>query len=253
MTAKRYKKMKYYLLTLLFSGLLLSLNAQQATRKEQRIDKKEVRKQKKAARLAATTSYFVLELMGTQRSVQDQATSNQIYDGFGGGIGFGSVRTRAKIRHEYRVLGGYNGLKSFAGIISHDFWGNFSYATLQQLNDNGNYKYYLGGQADILSQVRYTPALGNSGLHWELVGSLGIATRYEQSLKIPLINKTVQAFGQAHLPLLAYVSRPIYGITIDGMMEHFVSPIGRLRRFDTEFGLQFPLRKNNSNQLRISY
>ncbi|MEM9847039.1 MAG: hypothetical protein AAF847_04060, partial [Bacteroidota bacterium] len=34
---------------------------------------------------------------------------------------------------------------------------------------------------------------------------------------------------------------------------HFVSPIGRLRRFDTEFGLQFPLRKNNSNQLRISY
>ncbi|MEM9884491.1 MAG: hypothetical protein AAF849_01260 [Bacteroidota bacterium] len=246
--------MNYFLSFFSLVFYCFPLIAQQTSKVEEaNSSKKEIRQQKKQERLAETTRYFVLELMGTQRSVQDQATSNQIYDGFGGGIGFGGVQSRQDIRQAFRALGGYNGLTSFAGVTSHDFWGNFSYAVLRQLNKTNNYKFYLGGQADILSQVRYTPALGNSGLHWELVGSLGLATRYEQKLKIPWINKSVQVFGQAHLPLLAYVSRPIYGITIDGMMQHFIRPIGRIQRFDAELGMQFPIRKNNLNQFRISY
>jgi hypothetical protein len=79
--------------------------------------------------------------------------------------------------------------------------------------------------------------------------------RYQEKLRVPFINRSVQAYGQLHLPILAYVSRPIYGVTVDGIMDQYVTSWHRLQRVDTEFGLFFPVmrRKDNPNLFRIAY
>ncbi|MEL6944318.1 MAG: hypothetical protein AAFO82_16780, partial [Bacteroidota bacterium] len=184
--------------------------------------KKEQRKLRKQERLSQTNSYFVLEGIGTYRNVQDLATSNQIYNGFGGGIGFGGFQIRNNNVQEFRARGGYNGISSQAGISTDDFWGNFSYTYLRKLK---NPKFFLGGQANFLSQVRYTDALSNSSLHWELVGSLGVTARAQSPFTIPLLKKQVETYAQIYLPLIAYVNRPIYGITVSGEMEQYISTL----------------------------
>ncbi|MEL6720648.1 MAG: hypothetical protein AAFP82_18230 [Bacteroidota bacterium] len=212
--------------------------------------KKEQLKLRKQERLSQTNSYFVLEGIGTYRNVQDLATSNQIYNGFGGGIGFGGFQIRNNNVQEFRARGGYNGISSQAGISTDDFWGNFSYTYLRKLK---NPKFFLGGQANFLSQVRYTDALSNSSLHWELVGSLGVTARAQSPFTIPLLKKQVETYAQIYLPLIAYVNRPIYGITVSGEMEQYISTLGRLGNTSMEFGMHFPIRKNNPNRLRIAY
>ncbi|MEM1325217.1 MAG: hypothetical protein AAGI23_04640 [Bacteroidota bacterium] len=244
--------MRTLFLIVLVSFVYNSATAQEVEKRATKAEKKEVRRAKRLAQLQETDSYFNIELLGTNRSVQDQATSNQIYNGFGGGIGLGSLRMRRDWMWEYRMTGGYNLIDSQAGRSSNDFWGDFSFAYLKQLT---NSKLYLGPQANFLSQVRYTPSLGNSSLHWELVGSLGAVGRYQDQWTLPLVNKAIQVYGQVHLPLIAYVSRPIYGVTVDGQMNQYVSSWNRLQRVDTEFGIFFPVmrRKDNPNLFRLGY
>ncbi|MEM6698122.1 MAG: hypothetical protein AAF599_06985 [Bacteroidota bacterium] len=235
------KKALYFFCLFFASTSLLAQNE---------LTKKEQRKQRKQEQLNQTNRYFTLEILGTYRNVQDLATSNQIYNGFGGGIGFGGFQMRNNNIQEFRGRGGYNGISSRAGVSTDDFWGNFSYIYLRKLK---NPKFFLGGQANFLSQVRYTDILSNSSLHWELVGSLGIAARAQSPFTIPLLKKQVATYAQVYLPLIAYVSRPIYGVTVSGEMEHYVSALGRLGNTSMEFGMHFPIRKNNANRLRIAY
>ncbi|MEM8525382.1 MAG: hypothetical protein AAGG68_12150 [Bacteroidota bacterium] len=235
-------KKTLYLFCLLY--ISTSLFAQNET------TKKEQRKLRQQERLQQTDSYFVLEALGTYRNVQDLATSNQIYNGFGGGIGIGGLRIRGDHFHQYRSRGGYNGISSRGGVFTDDFWGNFSYIYLRRLK---NPNFFLGGQANFLAQVRYTDALSNSSLHWELVGSLGITARAQHPFTIPFLKKQVATYAQVYVPLIAYVNRPIYGITVSGEVEQYVSTLGRLGNTNMEFGIRFPFRKNTANQLQIAY
>jgi len=240
--------MKKIICLCLFIGLAICLFAQSET-----TTKKEERQLRKQERLRETNSYFILEVLGTYRNVQDLATSNQIYDGFGGGIGFGGFRTRNNTIQEFRARGGYNSISSRAGISTDDSWGNFSYVYLKKLKKESKPSLAIGGQANILAQVRYTDALNNSSLHWEVVGSLGITARAQSPFTIPLIKKQVETYVQVYLPLIAYINRPIYGITVSGEMEQYVSTLGRLGNTNIEFGMHFPIRKNNTNRFKIAY
>lgn len=211
------------------------------------------RQERRAARLAETDSYFVAELLGSYHQVQDLATSNHIYRGWGGGLGTGSWRVRGRRFNEFRARGGYHRLLSGAGTLTHDIWTNFSYAYLIQLDRPGSRRFALGGQADILSQVRVTPALVNSQLHWEVVGSLGLVARWQGRIDLPLIEAALPVFAQAHLPLIGYVNRPELAITVADEYKHEISTVGRLRRLDVEVGALFPVRKGNPNLFRVSY
>lgn len=236
----------------LFFSLFLILSTSLWSQKTGKAEKKAARKVERLNKLQQTDSYFTIEAIGTQRSVQDEATSQQVYDGFGGGIGLGSWRQRNNQIWEYRMIGAYNLIDSQAGTQTDDFLGDFSFAYLRQLPKE---QFFLGGQATALAQVRYTAALGNSSLHWDLVGSLGVVGRYQDEQKIPFINRIWRIYAQAHVPVLAYVSRPVYGVTVDGRMDQYVSSLHRLQRIDTEFGVFIPLfsKKDNPNLLRFAY
>jgi hypothetical protein len=238
---------------LLLCGLLTLAGAAWSTAQTDSLGKRELRRQLREERLQQTDSYFVMEALGTFRQAQDQATSRQIYRGWGGGIGTGGLRFRDPHFHEFQARGGYNHLQSQAATLSRDFWGNFSYRYLHLIREDTPYQLWLGGQADILAQVRYTPALGNSSLHWDVVGSLGLAGRLQRAITLPIIRRDVQAFGHLHLPLLAYVNRPAAPITVSNDMQQTISTIGRLRQVTLEFGLFFPVRRDNPNHYRLSY
>ena len=241
--------------SLFLCGLLVLISAPAvlAQSTTDSLSKRALRQLTRQDRLDQTDSYFVIEALGTFHQAQDQALSQQIYRGWGGGVGFGNVRWRDVHYHEFQARGGYNYLRSAAYTRTHDFWGNFSYRYLRQLRPGPPWRLWIGGQADFMSRVRYTPALGNSNLHWEIVGSLGAAARVQRSIRLPLIRPEGQFYGHVHLPLLAYVNRPAAPISISGETRERVSPIGRLRKVDMEFGVFFPVRRGIPNFYRLSY
>lgn len=141
------------------------------------------------------------------------------------------------------------GTFGFDGTMS---W-NYTYLKVIQNDNNKPWKFALGGKADILAQGRFIPSLGNSSIHWDGLFSIGLAGRAERAFKIPFIKKQFFFYGKAHLPLVSYVNRPIYALPAWDFPEQHIATWGRFFRIETEAGIVFRIKKDNTNLFRIGY
>ena len=123
----------------------------------------------------------------------------------------------------------FNFVASQSGVSGNDFTLDWNYAYLFLLNkdSDSDWRVAVGPKGSILGQFRLISALGNSSFHWDGIGSLGGAVRVDRDWTIPFIKKDVNIYGKAHLPVLAYVNRPIYGVTTLGFPNQAVTTLGR--------------------------
>lgn len=239
----------FLLIFLVLGGHHLSGQAPSAS--PDTLSKKEQRREARRLRLAATDRYFLIGALGSFHRVQDQGLSQQAYQGWGGGLRLSGLELRGPHQHEFRVQGAFSWLDSPAYIRTQDIWSQFSYTYLHQLPTKQQANWWLGPQADILSQVRVTEALNNSRLRWDVQGALGFALRFQTPVFPQWLGPGWQAYGQIYVPLLSYLIRP--GYNINSPNEHGLRVVGRLQRIEFDWGLQLPVRKGNPNAYRVHY
>ena len=200
-------------------------------------------------------SYLVLETGGAYSINQDLSASNQIYKGAGFGLSIGQYIERPKTIRDYEILGLTNQFnKSQSGVSSFDWTVTMNYGYLFILNheDEKKWRIAIGPKLDFLTQFRLIPALGNSSTYWDAMLTLGGVCRIDKIINLPLINKDVSFYSEAHLPIVGYLNRPSYGIPGWEILHEFAY-LGKMIRLETEVGIITPIRKDNPNLLRISY
>lgn len=246
--SKRMRILKHSWLVVL--ALVLSATTTYAQFKEKRENRRAERQQKKSEQ----TSYLVLETAATYSNNQDFSTSNQIYRGAGIGLSIGEYKETPNSIRDYEGLGLVNNfISSQGGVSGFDWTIAMNYGHLFILNDGtSNWRIAAGPKVDFLTQVRLLLALGNSAAHWDGMFTAGAAGRVDKTVTLPLIKKSVNFYGEAHLPLVGYLNRPSYGIP-GWEVIHQVGYIGKMTRLETEVGIITPFRQDNPNQLRISY
>lgn len=243
------KKIKHCLLFLLLIFILPHQSYGQIKQKWN--DYKDKRQIKKSEQ----TSYFVLETSATYSNNQDLSTSNQIYTGGGVGLSIGSFKETPKVIKDFETIGVVsNFISSQGGVTGFDWTITSNYGHLFILNKDveQDWRVAVGPKVDFLTQVRLIPSLGNSSAHWDGMFSLGGTARVDRTVRLPLIKKDVGFYGEAHLPLLAYLNRPNYAIP-GWDIQHSLGYLGRMNRLETEFGIITPIRKDNANLFRLSY
>lgn len=221
----------------------------------QRFERFKQKREKRIEKRSLNTSFLVLETAATYSNSQDLSTSNQIYNGAGIGLSTGILKQTPKSIRDYEILGlGSNFISSQGGVSGYDFTVAMNYGYLFILNqgENNSWRIAAGPKLDFLTQVRYLPALGNSGAHWDGLLTLGAAGRVDKTIQLPLIKKDVRFYAEAHLPIGGYINRPSYAIP-GWEVIHQAAIIGNMVRLETETGIIFPLRKDNVNAFRISY
>lgn len=242
------KTIKHCVLFLFLMLILPSLSQGQIKQKWNNF--KEKRQEKKSQQ----TSYLVLETSATYSNNQDLSTSNQIYNGAGVGLSLGSFKETPNVIKDTETVGLVsNFISSQSGVSGFDWVVTSNYGHLFILSeDEAAWRIAIGPKVDFLTQVRLITSLGNSAAHWDGMLSLGGAARVDKNIELPLIKKEVNFYGEAHLPIIAYLNRPTYGIP-GWDVQHAVGYIGRMNRLETEFGFTTPIRKGNPNLFRLSY
>ena len=243
------KTIKHCVLFLFLMTLLPSLSQGQIKQKWNNY------KDKRQAKKSEQTSYLVLETSATYSNNQDLSTSNQIYNGAGLGLSLGSFKVTPKVIKDTETIGLVsNFISSQGGVSGFDWTVTSNYGHLFILNSDveDDWQIAIGPKIDFLTQVRLITSLGNSAAHWDGMLSLGGAARVDKTIRLPLIKKDVGFYGEAHLPLVAYLNRPNYGIP-GWDVQHAVGYLGRMNRLETEFGITTPIRKDNPNLFRLSY
>lgn len=198
--------------------------------------------------------YSFTELIGSYQQVQDYSMSRQVYRGIGGGLGFGDSKTTSNGLQYYFNRFMYGGLRSQGGVYTNQMRGHFGFGRLWNIGYGPLMQ--LGFHTDLLAQVRITPRLSNSSLHWDLVGSLGAGFRLSEHVKLPLLKNPIPCFVQVTLPLVAYINRPLYAIILSAGQEqdHQLGFLGPFFRTTMELGFRFPTPNYRlSDQMRLSY
>jgi len=193
-------------------------------------------------------------VIGSYQNVQDYSMSGQIYSGLGGGLGLGDFKVTGNGFQYYFNRFTYGGLRSQGGVYTNQIRGHFGFGHLWNIGRLPWMK--VGVHTDLLAQVRITPRLSNSSLHWDLVGSLGAGARLSKSLQLPFIKKPLPCFAQVTLPLVAYINRPLYAIVLSAGQEqdHQVGFLGPFFRTTVELGFSFPTPNYRfSDSMGLSY
>lgn len=215
-------------------------------------DKKERKKARKELRLSETTKYLNLGFVLSTNNVLDERMSSLVQNGSGIGLYAGNKIYRKNKVKEYSMQVGYERLFSPYDMLSHQIWTQFNYSFFYQLQKCNDRIFALGPIGNIISNVRITPDLSNNGINWDLLSSLGVGAYLEQPISRSGKLSDWIFFADAQIPVLHYISRPNYAISLPAWRDN-IKIVGWTNRLNTQVGMIIPVRKNNPNKYRISY
>lgn len=191
-------------------------------------------------------------LLVSYNANQDQKLTDQVYDGYGGGLHMGEVSYHKRKYMEFRFMGGYEYLRSPHEYISQQFWGNLQYRYLFLLAKIHNWQVYLGPYIEALGQSRIAQNLSNNNVQWDVNGGIGPSLHVNTLLPEFIGIQGWRIFSDFSFPLASYVYRPNYALP-SLPPELGMSYIGRIVRVEWIAGVQLPASKDNFNQYRIWY
>ena len=242
-------------------GISLLLSPLEGYSQEDRRSKKELKKEKRVIKKAKRLTnrlqkerYFGLEIGGLYNQSQDTRMESSIFDGFGGRIQAVYQSKTSKGLHDVDLAAGQLAFLSPPHDESsiQNWRGDINYYYLRDIKRIANDKvlWRFGGAFNGTFNFRWNTRLSNSGVNWDGLGSLGVASQWSGSL--PLLREGAWEYSIA-LPLASYVNRlPSYSLSSDGM-DHSFAPIGKLTRVISEIGISQQLGRNSPNRMRLSY
>ena len=204
--------------------------------------------------------FEIVEFGAAYRSVQDANTAESIFSGFGAFFGNGNLSWTERSIASYRSWFGYHELQSPAGVTTREVFMDFSLSYGRRIFPQAQTYLAVGGQAGLLGPARWTPALQNTEVSWEIVGGIGPWMYAHGGLGPLLGGKPWRWYAEAHVPVVAYVNRPLYGLVLEqeSSQDHQVGWIGDLLRLQAEVGIRFwrakdPCRNKPHDRWKIAY
>ncbi|MEM6633371.1 MAG: hypothetical protein AAF694_27105 [Bacteroidota bacterium] len=253
--------MRHFYVKIFLSGIfLLSLGSYgygqevKRSKKELKQEKRQLKKARKLTRRFQKVRFFGVETGGIYSQVQDTRMQSSVFDGIGGKLNLTYISETPKGLHEVDLAGG-----QFAFLSpEHDesqiqnWRADINYHYLRDFRRLANDKilWRLGGAFTGLYNFRWNTRLSNSGITWDGLASLGVASHWSGKLKIP---REGAWDYRITLPLATYVNRlPTYSLSSDGM-DHSFAPIGTFTRILSEVGISQNIGRNSPNRVRLSY
>ena len=249
-----------YIKVFLLISFLLALgglsHAQDVKRskKELKQEKKQLKKAKRLTRRFQKVRYFAVETGLTYSQSQDTRSESSIFDGIGGRLNLIYSSQTPKGLHEVDLAGGQfaflspphdeSQIQNWRADINYHYLRNFRSLAQDKI------MWRIGGAFTGVYNFRWNTRLSNSGVAWDGLASLGLASHWSGKLKIPWEGAWDYRLT---LPLASYVNRlPTYSLSSDGM-DHSFAPIGKLTRILSEIGISQNLGRNTPNRIRLSY
>ena len=224
------------------------------TKQELKQEKRQLKKARRLTRRLQKERYIGFEVGGLYNQSQDTRMESSVFDGIGGRIQLVYSSQTPKGLHEVDMAAGQFAFLSPPHDEStiQNWRGDLNYHYLRNIKSLAQDKimWRLGGAFVGTFNFRWNTRLSNSGVTWDGLGSLGIASHWSGKLNILREGAWDYRFT---LPLASYVNRlPTYSLSSDGLDNSF-APIGKLTRVLSEVGISQKLGRNSPNRMRLSY
>lgn len=239
---------------LFFSPIEVHAQDARRSKKELKEEKRVVKKAKRLTKRLQKERFVGLEVGGLYNQSQDTRMESSVFDGFGGRVQFIYQSKTPKGLHDVDIAAGQLAFLSPPHEESQiqNWRGDINYYYLRDMKSLAQDKvlWRLGGAFNGTYNFRWNTRLSNSGVNWDGLGSLGVASQWSGGLNILREGAWDYRFT---LPLASYVNRlPSYSLSSDGM-DHSFAPIGKLTRLISEIGISQQLGRNSPNRMRLSY
>jgi len=196
--------------------------------------------------------YHSVGYQGNYAATQDQKMSNQVYNGYGGGLHGGYFSYHNRKYTAFHFSGGYEYLTSPHELITHQAWLDIRYQHTFWIRNSTRKHIYLGPYIEGLAQMRIADALENNSFNWDVMTGIGPSLHAETSLGGLLHLPDWWLYSDLGIPVVGYTYRPNYALPSRESVHQF-NFIGRLVRLEWQTGLKLPASKVNSNQYQIWY
>ncbi len=234
--------MKKIIIAFVTSLLFLNfLNAQEAQR---------TRKERKAAKWSEEQVFRIKSFGVSLQNQQNTVMSPLIYSGIG--LAFFSEKQRflnntlkiSNRRLQYNMLSAENSPNN-----THSAAAQFGFDFLKQLKKQ---KFYIGGNVQMNSNIRFYSHLGNNAFQYEVFPTIGFSSTYKTDFQV--FGKKLTLDASVKLPIVgALMATPKYTTSFDELKIKVV-PLGKMVNPQTAIFLNFPAQKRFPNrQFRMGY
>ncbi|SEJ02905.1 hypothetical protein SAMN05192553_10224 [Cyclobacterium xiamenense] len=138
------------------------------------------------------------------------------------------------------------------------YWNEISYSSLFLLRESDLGNWWLGPSLSNLIHVRFAPRWDNSSINYDFTGNLQAAFQHRRSFKF--VGKNMIANIRMNLPLIGYITRPIYAGVPDFLDQErgfesqlfentSISWLGNFPRIQFDNFVAFPIAGGNKIQL----
>jgi hypothetical protein len=226
-----------------------------------------VHAQPATAEMVTKTHYLLLGLGYDHETIFDEAISGLRYQRGGLMPDLGYLRMASKNINRVQLYGSSLKLQSdqrsdlIASTVSSTEFG-FDYDHLRLFKSPGkNWRWYLGGRASLLFDLKQAPQLDNSSLLYDYAMSLGASTAFTKQWAWEKRNPWLML--QLSVPLLAHITRPPYlnriefldvknELLSDMFSNSEITSLHGFFRVQTAAEFYYPIR-DGDNLLRLSY
>jgi hypothetical protein len=213
--------------------------------------------------------YWGLALGLRSQMVQDQLITRSRYNGAPIYFMLNHERQKPKKLSTFQFEGSIGPLKTQEFEIGQNlgryqqpqitsYWNEISYSSLFLLRSSEEREWWLGPSLSNLIHVRFSPRWDNSAINYDISGNLQAELRYRRGFR--LFGKDMKANVGLKLPILGYITRPIYAGVPDFLDQESsfesqlfentsLSWLGNFPRIQFDNFVEFPIAGGNKIQV----